>query len=386
MAAGVVSGSGVASSRRPRPVRTSTPRAPTACAGAEVVPAIADDERSRRDRCRDPSPRGAASPAAASGSRTPFEYASTDAGRVVRAVIEPVDAARHRALEALSAICRCASATNDSLTMPRAMPAWLVMTMTSEARAIEHPHRVHGVGKEHQPLEAIEVSGLFDERPVAIEEHGSRHGEVLSHGVQHGVGVNSFHAAVIDRALTQHARPAEHVPDDEIDPLGVGRPATVTRSSVGPNIAVSGTPSAAATCIAPESFDTKAAHRATTPTSCAQARAADQVHDPRARRQRRFYRTPRVAVGAGADKDRGHVLRRQARDHLGDAIRWPAFRVSVRRAGRKPHELRARRHAGARAAALSAFSRVCACADQTGSAQRAPRCRVRAPATGSTAT
>ena len=41
----------------------------------------------------------------------------------------------------------------------------------------------------------------------------------------------------------------------------------VARSLVGPKIAVTGTPTAAATCIAPESLDTTASQRVKTPAS-----------------------------------------------------------------------------------------------------------------------
>ena len=154
-----------------------------------------------------------------------------------------------------------------------------------EAGAVQEAHGIDAVGKEHQPLEPIEIAGFLDERAVAIEKDGraSRCRGASSTDREHVVDGNPLHAPVIDRALAQHARTAEHVADDH-----VARPAAsgaVTRSSVGPKIAVSGTPSAAAMCIAPESFDTNAAQRARTPTSCRERRAADQIDQRDAGRQ-----------------------------------------------------------------------------------------------------
>ena len=51
------------------------------------------------------------------------------------------------------------------------------------------------------------------------------------------------------------------------DACGVAERAGVTRSSVGPNTAVTRTPSAAARCMAPESFDTSARQFTSTPAS-----------------------------------------------------------------------------------------------------------------------
>ena len=41
-----------------------------------------------------------------------------------------------------------------------------------ESAAVQQPDRVHAVGEEHEPFEAIEVPGLFDQRAVAVEKYG----------------------------------------------------------------------------------------------------------------------------------------------------------------------------------------------------------------------
>lgn len=44
-----------------------------------------------------------------------------------------------------------------------------------EARALEHPQGVHGVGEDLEALQPVEVTDLFDEGAIAVEEHGSGH-------------------------------------------------------------------------------------------------------------------------------------------------------------------------------------------------------------------
>ena len=51
------------------------------------------------------------------------------------------------------------------------MPAWLVTITTAKPRAVEQPDGVDAVRKEHEPLEPIEIAGLFDERAVTIEKY-----------------------------------------------------------------------------------------------------------------------------------------------------------------------------------------------------------------------
>ena len=41
-----------------------------------------------------------------------------------------------------------------------------------EAAAIQQSNRVDRVGKQHETLETIEISNIFDHRPVPIDEHG----------------------------------------------------------------------------------------------------------------------------------------------------------------------------------------------------------------------
>src|SRR5262245_6756139 len=39
-------------------------------------------------------------------------------------------------------------------------------------RAVQQPDRIDAIGKEHETLQAIEVTGLFEQRAVAIKKHG----------------------------------------------------------------------------------------------------------------------------------------------------------------------------------------------------------------------
>ena len=90
------------------------------------------------------------------------------------------------------------------------------------------------------------------------------------HRVRHGVDGDPLHAPVIDRTVAQHAGPAEdRVRQTSTSRSPRRRSGAVARSSVGPKIATTGTPSAAARCIAPESFDTNAAQRDRRPRAAA---------------------------------------------------------------------------------------------------------------------
>ena len=122
---------GEASSVRPYPVRTSTPRAPTAC------PASRSCQRSptTNERARSmPSSEAARVNMPGCGLRQSqtCRYASTtppdDAGSSRSASMRAPPAASR------SVMCWCASATNDSLKIPRAMPAWLVTIDHRESR------------------------------------------------------------------------------------------------------------------------------------------------------------------------------------------------------------------------------------------------------------
>ena len=99
-------------------------------------------------------------------------------------------------------------------------------------------------------------------------------------------------------------------PDGEADASGA-----VPRSSVGPKIAVTGRPTAAARCMAPESLETKARQRVIRPTSERQVGLADEVDDGADRRRsagwrhgrrgcRRGPRRRRAARAAGAPRAR----------------------------------------------------------------------------------
>ena len=131
----------------------------------------------------------------------------------------------------------------------------------------------------------------------------------------------------------------------------------VTRSLVGPKIAVSGTPSAAATCIAPESFETNAAERASTPINSVSVvrptrsitRTPDGRLDSIARAVSRSDVAP-TSTGASAPfAQRGH--------ELGDAIGWPALRVTVRGSRREADDPPIRWQAGAGEQPIGALKR-----------------------------
>ena len=104
----------------------------------------------------------------------------------------------------------------------------------------------------------------------------------------------------------------------------------MTRSSVGPKIATTGTPSAAARCIAPESFDTNASQRASTPASSRRsvrpirlitrmpAGSDDSISRPASRSPAAPTSTQTAWRSLG-----------QPADDLSDAIRRPPFRVAV---------------------------------------------------------
>ena len=98
-------------------------------------------------------------------------------------------------------------------------------------------------GKERHVTRVAQIADILDERAVAIEEHG-RASKHLPRRADHAVDADAAHAAMIERALAQHARPA---PDRVREHRRARRPTgRVGRSSVGPNTAVTRTPSAAA--------------------------------------------------------------------------------------------------------------------------------------------
>ena len=142
-------------------------------AGGDVVRAIADDERLPRGRSDARRPRAAAVPAAACGSRTPDGRLrlrpQDDAGR---------SRSRRRARRrrpSVSASDRCVASTNASSKNPRAMPAWLVATITTTPARFEQPDRVDAIGKEADAIDPIEIAHLFDEGAIAIQKHASPH-------------------------------------------------------------------------------------------------------------------------------------------------------------------------------------------------------------------
>ena len=72
-------------------------------------------------------------------------------------------------------MCRCASPTNYSFD-DAARDAGLVGDdHDPETGLVEYPYGVHAEREKDEPLEAIEVAGLFNEGPVAIEKNGAPH-------------------------------------------------------------------------------------------------------------------------------------------------------------------------------------------------------------------
>ena len=128
-------------------------------------------------------------------------------------------------------------------------------------------------GRQRDPIEAIEIADVFDQRAVAIEKDCGFHRRPLRAALEDRRDLDAAHAPVIERALPQHARPA---PDGCVRTSSAGTPVPgaevgdvgdVDRSSVGPNMAVTGMPTAAARCMAPESFVTSARQCRSTPAS-----------------------------------------------------------------------------------------------------------------------
>ena len=116
----------------------------------------------------------------------------------------------------------------------------------------------------------------------------------------------------------------------------------VSRSSVGPKIAVTRTPSAAPKCIAPESFETSARHGASTPASA--GRSVRPIRLMRSCRAPTADARHLVAGGSVSQRRRrARCRRRRARERrrkLGERSRRPSFRAAVRGAWREGDERR----------------------------------------------
>ena len=117
----------------------------------------------------------------------------------------------------------------------------------------------------------------------------------------------------------------------------------VAHSRVGPKMPTTGTSTAAARCIAPESFDTNARHRDSTPASAGRSVLPAEIDD-RARAGAGGTRRPhdgvdRVAIGGSADEDdaRARLMRQaggEARPSAPAATASPTR--TPRRARRRP--------------------------------------------------
>ena len=207
--------------------------------------------------------------------------------------------------------CRCVSATKASLNRPRAIPRLVGDDDDRMPGAVEQADGIDAVWKKHQPLEPVGVPAFFEERAITIEKHRGfdRHHESVTTtrwssraatAAKTASDGDALHAPVIDGAFAQHAGAAEYL----VRRARRDRRAAPSRARrSGRRSATTGTPIAAARCIAPESFDTKAAHRASTPASAPRSVRPDEV-DRRGdgRGQRRFYLMARIAIGHGADE------------------------------------------------------------------------------------
>ena len=117
----------------------------------------------------------------------------------------------------------------------------------------------------------------------------------------------------------------------------------VAHSRVGPKMATTGTSTAAARCIAPESFETNARHRDSTPASAGRsvlpARSIIAPAPAPAARAVAHDGVDRVAIGGSADDhDARAGLMRQAGGKRAHPLRRPPLRPAVRRAGRDADE------------------------------------------------
>ena len=69
-------------------------------------------------------------------------------------------------------MCAWTTSTTDSLKKTAGDARLVRDHHDAQARAVESPKRVGAVGIELDPLGSIEIADFFDERAVAVEEHG----------------------------------------------------------------------------------------------------------------------------------------------------------------------------------------------------------------------
>ena len=158
-------------------------------------------------------------------------------------------------------MCRCTSSTTASVKNPRATPDWLRDHHDGRPARLQRADRVDGPGIELDPFGAIEVADFFDEVP-SRSRNTARRAQARRRGSRHSIrrvasstrsDGNAAHARG-DRADTRAACTGGTRPDGvRTATSGVAGPALAgrgrQRSSVGPNTAVTVTPSAAARCM-----------------------------------------------------------------------------------------------------------------------------------------
>src|SRR3954469_17259560 len=101
--------------------------------------------------------------------------------------------------------------------MPRATPAWLVTITTARPARfrIRTASTLYGKNTSRSRRSRSPASS----RTVPSRSRntaGPAECNMLLHGIENRRRVDPLHAAVIDRALAQHARAAEHVAQDDV--------------------------------------------------------------------------------------------------------------------------------------------------------------------------
>src|SRR5688572_17628486 len=131
-----------------------------------------------------------------------------------------------------------------------------------KAGAIQETEGIGRPGKEHEQVQSIDVTTFLDDRAVAIEEHRWPHQRTArprsaSTAVYTRCGViRVMHRWSIGHSRSMHGRHHTGCVSTSVRPPALGS-GLVSCSRVGPKMATTGVPTAAATCMAPESLATQ---------------------------------------------------------------------------------------------------------------------------------
>ena len=193
-----VAASSPARRARPRPTRArrSPRRSPTTHERARSMPSSAS---ARREQAR----------AAACGSRSP-------GGRAARPPWDGAGRSRRRRgarrRPSIAAPQRGVDLVDHGLGEVAAGDARLVGDHDGQAAApVDEPHGVHRPGEEPEARDVVHVADLVGQRAVAVHEDGGRAPtrQALRRAAarlgEHAVDAHARHAAMVDRALAQHA-------------------------------------------------------------------------------------------------------------------------------------------------------------------------------------